>query len=87
MPRIARIIAPHFPHHVTQRDNNHATDFLMMKRISAYSDAIRPPILIQTGPPVLKQTGPVIPMNNGVKSAVDLFLAHDILCTCLDHYA
>ncbi|MBW2187002.1 MAG: transposase [Deltaproteobacteria bacterium] len=27
MPRIARIIAPHFPHHVTQRGNNRATVF------------------------------------------------------------
>jgi putative transposase len=27
MPRIARIIAPHFPHHVTQRGNNRAAVF------------------------------------------------------------
>lgn len=27
MPRIARIIAPGYPHHITQRGNNHATVF------------------------------------------------------------
>ncbi|SEM22795.1 putative transposase [Syntrophus gentianae] len=28
MPRIARIIAPHYPHHVTQRSNNRVDVFL-----------------------------------------------------------
>lgn len=27
MPRIARIIAAGYPHHITQRGNNHATVF------------------------------------------------------------
>ncbi|WP_243688741.1 hypothetical protein [Geotalea toluenoxydans] len=27
MPRIARIIAPGYPHHITQRGNNRATVF------------------------------------------------------------
>lgn len=27
MPRIARIIAPHYPHHITQRGNNRADAF------------------------------------------------------------
>ena len=27
MPRIARIIAPHYPHHITQRGNNRADVF------------------------------------------------------------
>ncbi|SEM55307.1 putative transposase, partial [Syntrophus gentianae] len=28
MPRIARIIAPHYPHHITQRGNNRVDVFL-----------------------------------------------------------
>ena len=31
MPRIARIVIPHYPHHVTQRDNRRQRVFLMTR--------------------------------------------------------
>ena len=34
MPRIARIVIPHYPHHVTQRGNRRQRVFLMMRGLS-----------------------------------------------------
>jgi len=41
MPRIARIIAPHYPHHITQRGNNRAVVFFDDEDKAAYLSLLK----------------------------------------------
>ena len=41
MPRIARIVIPHYPHHITQRGNRRQRVFLMMRVFSGEWRAAR----------------------------------------------